>query len=182
MTNLSQHFSPGMARFIDRLIVIKSWMLVIGCLIMAGTFFFVVVFRYGFGADLFAYEEWLLIICFWLYFAGSAMGTHDGTHVNADLLTYVIKDPRMAHLRSIIVGSIELIVALALVYWSTLMLIDEIESYPRWRTTIALRIPFFVPRLAMLVGFGLMAFYSLLHLIVLFRCKPTLDSKSASNS
>ncbi|WP_208991103.1 TRAP transporter small permease subunit [Pseudovibrio sp. Tun.PSC04-5.I4] len=141
---------------------------------MAGTFFLVVIFRYGFGSDLFAYEEWLLIICFWMYFAGSAMGTYDGTHVNADLLTYVIKDPRKAHIRSAIIGAIEFIIAMALVYWSLLMIIDEVGSYPRWRTTIALRIPFLVPRSAMLVGFATMAFYSLLHLIVLLKAGPKM--------
>lgn len=176
MTDLSQHLSPAMARFVQRMMAIKVWFLVIGCLIMAGTFFLVVVFRYGFDADLFAYEEWLLIICFWMYFAGSAVGTHDGSHVNADLLSFIITDPRKAHIRSVVVASIELIVVVALVYWSALMLIDEIDSYPRWRTTIALRIPFFVPRLAMFVGFGFMAFYSFLHLYALLKSAPQTNT------
>lgn len=178
MPELSQHLSPGWSRFVDRLVTIKSWLLAIGCIIMAGTFFLVVIFRYGFGSDLFAYEEWLLIICFWMYFAGAALGTYDGSHVNADLLTYVIKDPRKAHVRAVVIGSIEFIIAMALVYWSALMIIDEIDSYPRWRATIALRIPFFVPRLAMLIGFATMAFYSLLHLIVLIKTGPSI-SKAA---
>jgi TRAP-type C4-dicarboxylate transport system permease small subunit len=180
MSELSQHLSPGWSRFVDRLVTIKSWLLAIGCIIMAGTFFLVVIFRYGFGSDLFAYEEWLLIICFWMYFAGAAMGTYDGSHVNADLLTYVIKDPRKAHVRAVIIGGIEFIIAMALVYWSALMIIDEIDSYPRWRATIALRIPFFVPRLAMLVGFATMAFYSLLHLIVLVKTGPAKSAAQPS--
>ncbi|KZK82920.1 2,3-diketo-L-gulonate TRAP transporter small permease protein YiaM [Pseudovibrio sp. Ad13] len=180
MSELSQHLSPGWSRFVDRLVTIKSWLLAIGCIIMAGTFFLVVIFRYGFGSDLFAYEEWLLIICFWMYFAGAAMGTYDGSHVNADLLTYVIKDPRKAHVRAVVIGSIEFIIAMALVYWSALMIIDEIDSYPRWRATIALRIPFFVPRLAMLVGFATMAFYSLLHLIVLVKTGPAKSAAQPS--
>ncbi|SFL02359.1 TRAP-type C4-dicarboxylate transport system, small permease component [Pseudovibrio ascidiaceicola] len=180
MSELSQHLSPGWSRFVDRLVTIKSWLLAIGCIIMAGTFFLVVIFRYGFGSDLFAYEEWLLIICFWMYFAGAAMGTYDGSHVNADLLTYVIKDPRKAHVRAVIIGAIEFIIAMALVYWSALMIIDEIDSYPRWRATIALRIPFFVPRLAMLVGFATMAFYSLLHLIVLINKGPAKSAVQPS--
>ncbi|AEV37620.1 TRAP dicarboxylate transporter, DctQ subunit [Pseudovibrio sp. FO-BEG1] len=178
MSELSQHLSPGWSRFVDRLVTIKSWLLATGCIIMAGTFFLVVIFRYGFGSDLFAYEEWLLIICFWMYFAGAALGTYDGSHVNADLLTYVIKDPRKAYVRAVVIGSIEFIIAMALVYWSALMIIDEIDSYPRWRATIALRIPFFVPRLAMLIGFATMAFYSLLHLIVLIKTGPSI-SKAA---
>lgn len=172
MTELSQNLSPRMGRLVDRMVSAKEWLLAISCLIMAGTFFLVVIFRYGFNQDLFAYEEWLLVICFWMYFIGAAIGTHDKTHVNADLLSYVIKDKKVAWMRTGLVGAIELIVALALTYWSVLMLIDEIASYPRWRTTIALNIPFFVPRLAMLVGFGFMSFYSLLHLIVLIKNGP----------
>ncbi|WP_338469168.1 TRAP transporter small permease subunit [Roseobacter fucihabitans] len=170
--NVHATLSPNVSRLVSRMITVKSWFAVIACLIMAVTFFFVVIFRYLFDADLFAYEEWLLIICFWLYFMGSAIGTFEGSHVNADLLSYVINDPKKAHIRAILVTAIELIVTLALVYWAVLMLIDEISSYPRWRTTIALRIPFFVPRLAILVGFGFMAFYSALHLYARIRTGP----------
>lgn len=169
MTELSLHLSPRMGRLVDRLVTAKSCMLAAGCLIMAITFFLVVIFRYGFNQDLFAYEEWLLVICFWMYFIGAAIGTHDKTHVNADLLSYVISNPHWRKTRALTVGVIELIVALALTYWSFLMLQDEIASYPRWRTTIALGIPFFVPRMAMFFGFGFMSFYSLLHLLVLFK-------------
>lgn len=176
MTNLHNALSPGLSRFVARMVAAKSWFVVISCLIMAVTFFFVVVFRYVFEADLFAYEEWLLIICFWLYFMGSAIGTHDGSHVNADLLGYVISDPRTKRLRAILVTVIELCVALALVYWSVLMLIDEIGSYPRWRTTIALRIPFLVPRMAIFVGFAFMAFYSALHLYAQIKSTPKGDA------
>lgn len=173
MTDLSEQLSPRLAppiaRLIKTMIAIKTAMLIAGCLIMATTFFLVVIFRYGFNEDLFAYEEWLLVICFWMYFAGAAIGTYEKSHVTADLLSYIIKDPRITRIRSILVNSIEVIVLCALTYWAVLMLLDEIDSYPRWRTTIALGIPFFVPRLAMLFGFASMLFYSLLHLALLFQ-------------
>ncbi len=139
---------------------------------MAFTFFFVVIFRYIFATDLFAYEEWLLIICFWLYFMASALGTYENSHVNADLLEYVIKDQRVAWLRSMVVVAIELIVCIFAIYWAVLMLRDEIDSYPYWQTTIALKIPFLLPRAAVLVGFGFMAFYSALRLYVLVKLGP----------
>ena len=47
------------------------------------------------------------------------------------------------------------------------MIADEVAAYPRWQTTIALQIPFVVPRLAILVGFVFMTIYSVLHLYVL---------------
>ncbi len=182
MTDLHHYLPAGLSRVVDRMVRVKCWFLAIGCLIMAFTFFLVVIFRYLFNADLFAYEEWLLIICFWMYFMGSAVGTHDDSHVAADLLTHVIKNPRTAYMRALIIGIIETAVTLVLVYWAVLMLIDEIASYPRWRTTIALRIPFLVPRIAIFVGFGFMAFYSALHLFAIWKAGPQADVPASKGS
>ena len=171
MTELSKQLLPRLslpiARLIKALIGLQSAMLISGCLIMATTFFFVVIFRYIFQEDFFAYEEWLLVICFWMYFAGAAIGTYEKSHVTADLLSYIIKDPKIARLRSVIVNLIELIVLCSLTYFSVLMLADEINKYPKWGMTRSMKIPFFVPRLAMLFGFGCMLLYSFLHLILL---------------
>ena len=169
MSNYSGRLSPAFDRLVDRTIAAKGVFLIFSCLVMAFTFLFVVVLRYGFGADLFAYEEWLLIICFWLYFIGGAVGTYEQTHVSADLLSYVIRDRRLTRVRLAFVNVVEFLVCLAVIYWAVLMLLDEIAAYPRWQTTIALQIPFLVPRVGILVGFAFMAFYSALHLYVLLR-------------
>ena len=169
MNDLTQELPPGMARLVRVLLRLQTIYVCFGCLVMAFTFLFVVVFRYGFNADLFAYEEWLLIICFWLYFMAAAIGTWENAHVNADLLNFVILDPAKRKLRALIVTGIELFVTIMLFYWSILMMIDELGDYPRFQTTIALQIPFFVPRAAAFFGFGLMAFYSALRLYILYR-------------
>lgn len=150
----------------------KEVFVCIASFVMAFTFLCVVVLRYGFQADLFAYEEWLLIICFWLYFMASALGTYENSHINADLLSYLTDNARLNWLRSVVVCLIEIAVSLAVVYWAVLMIQDEIASYPLWQTTIALKIPFLVARMSILVGFGLMTFYSLMRLYVLLRLGP----------
>jgi len=150
-------------------LAIKNFIIVVASLIMAVTFGFVVVARYGFSADLFAYEEWLMVICFWMFFMASAMGTYDKSHVNADLLGFVIKDPRKLWLRNVIIEIIEVLVTFAIIYWAWLMIADEISYYPNWQTTIALQIPFLVPRIGIFLGFILMAVYSILHLYVLLK-------------
>jgi TRAP-type C4-dicarboxylate transport system permease small subunit len=99
-------------------------------MIMALTFFFVVIFRYILETDLFAYEEWLMVICFWLFFMAGALGTYDNSHINADLLSQVLQNPLALRIRAIAVVLIELIVLLFAVYWAALMIIDEIDSYP----------------------------------------------------
>lgn len=162
------------------MLAVKSAFVSVACLIMAFTFMCVVVLRYGFQADLFAYEEWLLVICFWLYFMGSALGTYENSHINADLLDYLTDNPRLSWLRAVVVGVIELVVSLVVVYWAILMIQDEVATYPNWQATIALKIPFVVPRIAVLVGFVLMAFYSALRLYVLVKLGPPARQDDAA--
>ena len=169
MSDLPERLSPSLRRLVQGMVAAKGAFLIVSCLIMAVTFVFVVALRYGLNADLFAYEEWLLIICFWLYFIGGAVGTYEKSHVSADILSYVIKGPRLSKMRHIFVNLVEIVVCVAVIYWAILMLADEIDAYPRWQTTIALQIPFIVPRLAILVGFVFMTIYSVLHLYVLIK-------------
>ena len=168
MTDIAPHIPSALRGPVRVLLAVKGAFVCVASLIMGLTFFCVVVLRYGFGADLFAYEEWLLIICFWLYFMASALGTYENSHVNADLLDYLTDNKRLRWIRSLLVCAIELVVSLAAVYWAVLVLRDEIAAYPYWQTTIALKIPFIVPRTALLLGFGLMSFYSALRLYVLW--------------
>ena len=171
MTRLVDHVPPALREPVRVMLAVKGAFVCVASLIMAATFFCVVILRYGFETDLFAYEEWLLIICFWLYFMASALGTYENSHVNADLLNYLTDNERLRWIRSVLVCSIELVVTLFAVYWAVLVLRDEISAYPYWQATIALKIPFIVPRFALLFGFGLMAFYSALRLYVLFHIR-----------
>jgi TRAP-type C4-dicarboxylate transport system permease small subunit len=111
------------------------------------------------------------MVCFWLFFMGGALGTYDGSHINADLLDYLTEDQRLRWLRKLVVTVIEVGVSIALVYWAVLMIYDEIESYPNWTVTPALKIPFLIPRVGILVGLLMMSFYSALHLYALIKTR-----------
>ena len=171
--DLADHIPKPLQRPVRAKLAVKGAFVSVASLIMAFTFLFVVILRYGFNADLFAYEEWLLIICFWLYFMASALGTYEHSHVNADLLEHLISSPRLNWYRTLLVTVIELVISIVVIYWAVLMIRDEISSYPYWQSTIALKIPFLVPRMAVLVGFVFMAFYSSLRLYVLVKLGPT---------
>jgi len=142
MTELVDQLPRALQGLVRAMLAFKSVLVVISCLIMAGTFFFVVIVRYVFEADFFAYNEWLLMVCFWLFFMGGALGTYEGSHINADLLDYFTEDQRLRWLRKLVVTAIEVGVSIALVYWAVLMIYDEIDSYPNWAVTPALKIPF----------------------------------------
>jgi TRAP-type C4-dicarboxylate transport system permease small subunit len=172
MVLLEGELPHGLRSLVRTLVRIKTVIVVIALPILPITFFLVVLFRYVLETDLFAYEEWLLPICFWLYFLGGALGTYDDVHINADLLGAVSESPKYLWLRKISITAIELVIVLFVVYWAYLMLADEIASYPNWKTTIALKIPFFIPRVGIFLGFLFMAFYSALFLYLLWKVGP----------
>ena len=169
MIEIRDHLPAGFAKIIDLMVRIKTLVIVITLPVLPITFFLVVFLRYVLEKDLFAYEEWLLMICCWMYFLGSALGTYYDTQINADLMANLTKNPFFLWFRKVSITLVELVITLVILYWGILMLGDELGMYPRWKTTIALKIPFIVPRIGIVVGLFFMAFYSALHLFVLVK-------------
>lgn len=145
--------------------------------LMAFTFGAVVVIRYGFGGDLFAYEEWLLAISIVGFFAGAVLASERRLHINADILGIVITDPRKIWWRTFVVLLIELLVTAFIVYACYVSLLDDF-SFPRLRSTPVLRIPFVSWRIAIMIAFALMSIFSAAHLYVHIRKGLGLPLKS----
>ncbi len=180
MDSLENHYPKWLDTPLRVIMKLMNFIIITSGLIMALSFFFVVVLRYGFGADLFAYEEWLMVIALWMFFLASAVATHNGAHITADMLGFMIKQPRLLYLRALLVGSLELIITLIIVYWGYLMIKESIQAYPNWQQTVALHIPFLVPRLGIFVGFCMMAIYSSLHLYVLICSRASFNNTTHS--
>ena len=106
--------------------------------LMAITFGLVVVIRYGFAGDLFAYEEWLLATSILGFFAGSVLASQYQFHINADILGVIFKDQKMIWWRGFIVLLIEVLVTLFVVYACYVSLLDDF-SFPRLRATPVLK-------------------------------------------
>lgn len=158
------------------LIAMKGIVMFSGFL-MAFTFGAVVVIRYGFGGDLFAYEEWLLAISIVGFFAGAVLASERQLHINADILGIVIQNPKLAWWRSFVVLSIELFVTLFIVYACYISLLDDF-SFPRLRATTVLRIPFVSWRIAIMVAFTFMSMFIAAYLYVHIRKGLGLPLKS----
>jgi len=176
MSDYISKFSPGIRVPLSLIMKFMNFIIIASGIIMSLTFFFVVIFRYGFGADLFAYEEWLMTIAFWMFFMASAVATHDKAHVNADILGTLIHSPKLIWLRALLVESIELIIVITVTYWGFLMCQEELNTYPNWQATIALKIPFMVPRVGIFMGFLMMSVYTALHLYLLLLNGPKTAS------
>lgn len=173
MQNLTEKIAgPGSGFLQIILSVMKGLIATAGC-IMALTFFFVVILRYIFHADLFAYEEWLMVIAFWMIFLASAVATHDNSHITADILGFLLKNPKTIWMRDLLVKSIELFILLYLTYLGYVMITEDIAAYPMWQMSIALKIPFLVPRLGIAFSFLLMTIYTVFHLYLLVKEGPS---------
>lgn len=159
--------------------IMKAIVILSGSL-MAITFGLVVVIRYGFGGDLFAYEEWLLAISIVGFFAGAVMASERKLHINADILGIIISNPRLAWWRSFAVLLIELIVTIFIVYACYASLVDDF-SFPRLRSTPVLRIPFVAWRIAIMIAFAYMSMFSAAYLYVHIRKGLGLPLKSEQN-
>lgn len=136
--------------------------------LMAFTFGAVVVVRYGFSADLFAYEEWLLAISIVGFFAGAVLASERQFHINADILSVAITNSRVRWWRNFIVLFIEVFVTVFFVYACYISISDDL-SFPRLRSTPVLGIPFVSWRIAIMIAFTLMAIFTAAYLYVHIR-------------
>ena len=160
---------PPIIGYPMKLIALVCRQIVMACgFLMAFTFGAVVVIRYGFGGDLFAYEEWLLAFSIVGFFAGAVLASARNLHINADILGIVIQDPKLVWWRGFIVLVVELIVILFLFYACYVSLLDDF-SFPRLRSTPVLRIPFVTWRIAIMCAFGFMAIFTAAYLYVHIR-------------
>ena len=166
---------PAVGPVVHVLLRGQKAILVVCSLLMAFVFFAVVILRYVFKADLFAYEEWVLMAAFWLYFIGGAQGSFENTHIKADFMNAWISNRRVKWVIANIALLLEVAVGVVLSYWGLLMVLEDVVKYPAWPATVAWKIPFAVPRLGIFLGLVLMTFYTALHLYVAIRSGPTRD-------
>ena len=154
------------------MLALQKVLLVSASLAMAIVFFVVVILRYGFEGDLFAYEEWVLMIAFWLYFIGGAQGSFDNTHIKADFMAAMVSSAHKRWLLANLTLALELLALVVMCWWGLEMVLEDVAEYPNWPKTVAWKIPFVVPRFGIFLGFVLMAVYTALHLYVSVRRGP----------
>lgn len=158
-------------------VALQKAVIVLCSLLIAVTFGAVVVLRYGFEANLFAYEEWMLVAAFFLYFIGGAQGSYEGTHIKADLLAEWVGSPVLRRRLKLFVLALEVAIGAILSYWGYLMVADDLARYPELPATPVYKIPLAVPRGAIFLGFALMTLYASMHLVRLWADRPAVTGE-----
>jgi TRAP-type C4-dicarboxylate transport system permease small subunit len=129
-----------------------------------------VLLRYVFKLNLFGMDEIILTFIFWFYFFGGVNGSMEDSQIRADIFSVFVKNGRFLWAIRLITRVIEIVVLCFLIYMTVQLLVTNFERMP---TTQGLKIPYVIPQLAIGVGFVLMLFYSVGHLLTMIANPPT---------
>lgn len=130
---------------------------------------FSVLLRYILKIDLYGLEEIIILLTIWIYFIGGAYGTYTGSHITGEILTVMVKNPKILRNMRIFIAFVSLGVSIffarwSLQYWKLLMRLGG--------ETPALHIPFWVIRGALVLCFLLMVLFNLYHLAKVISNRP----------
>lgn len=150
--------------FIDLIIDSKLWnflkilqriIMLWTSIIMLTILGIVVVARYLFHADIFGYDEIVLIDSFWMYFIGASYAMYEEAHVKADILARMFSK-HIQMLMKVLAGIVQTVINIIFNIFAFNMILRSIETWP---VTSSWNIPFLFPQMSILIGFTLMSFY-----------------------
>lgn len=121
-----------------------------------------VIMRYVLKTDLFGIEEIITIIVMWLYFIGGAYGSYEDSHIKADMLPALIKNPKALKALSIFIYAVSAVLLTVIAIWGL--------QYAQWSIltsgqTPGWRFPLIISQIPITIGFVLMWFYAIHHMI-----------------
>lgn len=144
------------------LLKIQRFILVVSGIFVIVGISLVVLFRYFLKLDLFGMEEIITIFAFWMYFIGGSYGAYERSHISADLINAYVKNDRTRTFMKAITSLITAGLCLLFLKWAYDYFTWTLAANPK---STALHIPMIIPQSAILIGFILMSFYFLVHLV-----------------
>ena len=121
-----------------------------------------VIMRYFLKTDLFGIEELITILVMWLYFIGSGHGSYEDSHIKADMMSSFIKNKQLLKVLNICIYGISTVLISIITAWGIQYAIWSISA---GGVTTGWRFPLIISQIPISIGFLLMLFYSLYHLI-----------------
>jgi TRAP-type C4-dicarboxylate transport system permease small subunit len=143
--------------------------LAVACMMVLDTFT-----RYVLGKPWFGLQETTLICVMWLYMIGASLACRERSHLRADLMPLLVKNPILLGAITALSTFISLIMAVYIIRWSFDLVVWGVA---KGQTTPALRIPWVVSQSSLLAGGLFFAIYLLRDLIhdvraVIALCAP----------
>lgn len=120
-----------------------------------------VVARYILKTDFLGYDELVLQSVVWLYFIGGGYAMYKKEHINAEMLPLIFKGRRLQIARLVAIWA-TFIIAVILVIWGVEFVVYTLER-PSYTTVLG--IPKVCAQASLVIGYMLVALYSLLYSI-----------------
>lgn len=135
-----------------------------------------VIARYYLKVDFRGYDELVLFFAIWLYFIGGSYAMYKKEHINADMLSLVLKGRTLQATR-VAVSCVTSAITVVLAVWGVNFFLYALT---RRANTTVWRMPHLWSQAALTVGYILMAFYALMYAaedtIRLLRGERTADA------
>jgi TRAP-type C4-dicarboxylate transport system permease small subunit len=138
-----------------------EFILAIGLIAAVVLNFVNVVGRYGFGWGFIAADELQTYIMVYMAFLGAAVASWRGLHLRMDVIA--LRLPRGVQKILTIVETALIVILCTLVTWVALQYVQQMYSFGAKSQTA--QIPMWIPHLAIVFGFGLMVFFTILKFI-----------------
>jgi len=139
-------------------------------LIISGAFM-----RYVLGKDFFGMDEFIMLAAFWLYFIGSCYASWEDSHINADLVTSFVKNPKALKILKIIKYGLSIVISSVTMYWCFQSVLWNIEKMP---TSAVYGIPVIASQIPILISFIMMTIYLCMHLIIVIKDDGKKDGEN----
>lgn len=121
-----------------------------------------VMLRYVFHKPIMGIEEILPLGAFWLYFIGASYGSYKRTHIKAEVVEMMVKNPRRVAVTRAVASFIAFGVSLYLCKWGFDFFVYGLTE---GQFSATLFIPMVYSQSAVFFGLMLMTFYFLIELI-----------------
>lgn len=114
------------------------------------------------GTPVFGLEELVLLGAMWLYMLGAALASRDRSHLSADFVQVIFKNPRVIRSIHIVAALISLFMAIMFATWSYDLLYWAVK---KGQTTAVLKMPWYLSQSSLFVASILFIFYQLRDII-----------------
>ena len=141
---------------------VVEWAMIICSVCCSGVLIISTFMRYCMSKNWYGSDEIILIFAFWLYFMGAIYCSYEDSHIKADIVSSLVKNVRTKDAVALVAGVILVVINAVLIVCAFPYLMDGILRMPR---TTSLKIPLWIPRLAIMLSLILMEFYHVYYLI-----------------